>query len=98
MLIGDGGGRVPSFPQPMVGGRRIAQLFFAGTRRFGSRHRIVFAELNGLPALLRVIDGQVESALCIETDGARIVRMHVQRNPAKLARIAAAHGTDPGQR
>jgi len=96
MLIGDGGGRVPSFPQPMVGGRRIAQLFFAGTRRFGGRHRIVFAELNGLPALLRVIDGEVESALCIETDGARIVRMHVQRNPAKLARIAAAHGTHSG--
>jgi RNA polymerase sigma factor, sigma-70 family len=27
MLIGDGGGKVPSFPKPMVGGRRIAQSF-----------------------------------------------------------------------
>ncbi|CAB3731401.1 hypothetical protein LMG27174_05834 [Paraburkholderia rhynchosiae] len=27
VLMGDGGGRVQSFPKPMVGGRRIAQLF-----------------------------------------------------------------------
>jgi RNA polymerase sigma-70 factor (TIGR02957 family) len=91
MLMGDGGGRVPSFPQPMTGGRRIAQLLYAATRRFGSRHAVELAELNGWPALLRVIDGEVESALCIETDGNRIVRLYVQRNPDKLARIAAAH-------
>jgi RNA polymerase sigma-70 factor (TIGR02957 family) len=94
MLMGDGGGRVPSFPQPMIGGRRIAQLFFAGTRRFGSRHRVELAELNGSPALLRIIDGEVESALCVETDGTRIVRLHVQRNPDKLSRIAAAVRAD----
>jgi RNA polymerase sigma-70 factor (ECF subfamily) len=91
-LIGDGGGRVNSFPKPMVGGRRIAQLMFAGSRRFGDTQRIEFAVLNDQWALLRLIDGQVESALCLETDGTRIVRIHVQRNPDKLVRIAAAYG------
>jgi RNA polymerase sigma-70 factor (ECF subfamily) len=91
-LIGDGGGRVPSFPKPMVGGRRIAQLFYAASRRFGSELRIELALLNGQWALLRFIEGTLESAQSYETDGERIVRIQVQRNPDKLVRLAAAFG------
>ncbi len=90
MLIGDGGGKVPSFPQPMVGGRRIAQLFYASSRRYGSGLHVRLVVLNGQWALLRFIEGKLESAQSFETDGERIVRIHVQRNPDKLARIAAA--------
>jgi hypothetical protein len=46
--------------------------------------------LNDQWALLRFIEGKLESAQSIETDGERIVRIYVQRNPDKLARIAAA--------
>ncbi|MBP0590940.1 RNA polymerase sigma-70 factor [Paraburkholderia sp. LEh10] len=90
ILFGDGGGKVPSFPKPMVGGRRIAQLFFAACRRYRSEVRVKLVLLNGEWALLRFIEGQLESAQSFETDGNRIVRIHVQRNPDKLARIAAA--------
>ncbi|SAL80341.1 sigma-24 (FecI-like) [Caballeronia terrestris] len=93
MLIGDGGGRVPSFPKPMVGGRRIAQLFYASNLRYGDAQRVELALLNGQWALLRFIDGELESAQSYETDGERIVRIHVQRNPEKLARLAAAYGS-----
>jgi RNA polymerase sigma-70 factor (ECF subfamily) len=92
MLIGDGGGKVPSFPQPMVGGRRIAQLFYAACLRYGSDVGIKFVLLNDQWALLRFVEGALESAQSFETDGTRIVRIFVQRNPDKLARIAAAHG------
>jgi RNA polymerase sigma-70 factor (ECF subfamily) len=92
-LIGDGGGRVPSFPKPMVGGRRIAQLFYASNLRYGDAQRVELALLNGQWALLRFIDGELESAQSYETDGERIVRIHVQRNPEKLARLAAAYGS-----
>jgi RNA polymerase sigma-70 factor (ECF subfamily) len=91
-LVGDGGGRVPSFPKPMVGGRRIAQLFYAASVRFGSALHIELAVLNGQWALLRFIDGTLESAQTYETDGERIVRIQVQRNPDKLVRLAAAFG------
>lgn len=92
VLIGDGGGRVPSFPKPLEGGRRIAQLFFAARLRYGEAVRVELALLNGQWALLRFIEGKLESAQSYETDGVRIVRVHVQRNPDKLARIAAAVG------
>jgi RNA polymerase sigma-70 factor (ECF subfamily) len=90
MLIGDGGGKVPSFPKPMVGGQRIAQLFYASSLRYGSELGVKLVMLNGQWALLRFIEGKLESAQSIETDGERIVRIYVQRNPDKLARIAAA--------
>jgi RNA polymerase sigma-70 factor (TIGR02957 family) len=95
-LIGDGGGKVPSFGVPIVGDRRIAQLFYATHRRFGEAVRFEVVVLNGQWGLLRFIHGGLESAQSFVTDGERILRVHVQRNPDKLARIAAALGRDLG--
>jgi RNA polymerase sigma-70 factor (TIGR02957 family) len=89
-LIGDGGGKVPSFGKPLRGGQRIAQLFYAATLRFPDAMRIELALINGQWGVLRFIDGVLESAQSFETDGERIVRIHVQRNPDKLVRIASA--------
>lgn len=88
-LIGDGGGKVASFAR-LVGGKRLAQLFYAGKRRFGTGLRAEVVQINGQWALLRFIDGQLESVQSYETDGERLTRVLVQRNPDKLARIAAA--------
>ena len=94
VLIGDGGGKVPSFGKPLEGGQRIAQLFYASCLRFGSALRVEIAQVNGDWAVLRFIDGALESAQSFETDGTRILRIHVQRNPDKLARVAAAYALD----
>ncbi|HSI56401.1 MAG TPA: RNA polymerase sigma-70 factor [Ideonella sp.] len=93
-LIGDGGGKVPSFGVPLVGGQRIAQLYLATHLRFRGAVRFEVVVLNGQWGLLRFIDGALESAQSLETDGERIVRIHAQRNPDKLARIAAALGRE----
>lgn len=89
VLIGDGGGKVSSFPKPLVGGGRIAQVYFAAQRR-GQAVRMQLVMLNGQWALLRYVDGQLESAQTFETDGERIVSIHAQRNPDKLQRILAS--------
>lgn len=88
-LIGDGGGKVPSFRR-LVGGRRLAQLFYAGKRRHGDALHVEVLQINGQWALLRFIAGELESAQSYETDGERLTRVLVQRNPDKLARIAQA--------
>ncbi|HET7792703.1 MAG TPA: RNA polymerase sigma-70 factor [Rhizobacter sp.] len=90
-LIGDGGGKVPSFGRVLLGGQRIAQLFYASSLRFSGGLRVELVELNGQWGLLRYIDGVLESAQAFETDGERILRIHVQRNPDKLAHLAAGH-------
>jgi RNA polymerase sigma-70 factor (ECF subfamily) len=91
-LIGDGGGKVTTFPKPLVGGQRIAQLFFAANRRYGEAMRVQLVNINGQWGLLRFIEGALESAQSFETDGERIVRIHVQRNPDKLARLTELFG------
>ena len=88
-LIGDGGGKVSSFPKPLVGGGKIAQLYFAAQRR-GQAVHVQMVMLNGQWSLLRFVDGQLESAQTYETDGERIVGIQAQRNPDKLQRILAA--------
>jgi RNA polymerase sigma-70 factor (ECF subfamily) len=93
-LIGDGGGKVTSFPWPLRGGQRIAQLFYATHLRFGANVRVELAMINGEWGLLRFINGQLESAQSLEIDGDRIARIHVQRNPDKLAGLLAAMGAD----
>jgi RNA polymerase sigma-70 factor (TIGR02957 family) len=89
-LIGDGGGKVSSLGRPMLGGQRIAQLFFAANLRLKDELRIELALINGEWGLLRFFNGVLESAQSYETDGERIVRIHVQRNPDKLVRVAKA--------
>jgi RNA polymerase sigma-70 factor (TIGR02957 family) len=91
-LISDGGGKVPSFGFPLLGGQRIAQLYLAVGLRYAGRVRYELAELNGEWGLLRFIDGALESAQALQIDGGRVVRIHAQRNPDKLARIAEARG------
>ncbi|NPC57064.1 RNA polymerase sigma-70 factor [Caenimonas soli] len=93
-LIGDGGGKVPSFGVPLVGGQRIAQLYLATGLRYPNAVRYEVVVLNGQWGLLRFVNGGLESAQTLETDGERIVRIHAQRNPDKLARIAAALGRE----
>lgn len=88
-IIGDGGGKVPSFGRPVVGGQRVAQIYFAVARRHPGAVRVQVAQVNGAPGLLRWIDCVLESVQSIEWDGERIARIHAQRNPDKLARIAA---------
>jgi RNA polymerase sigma-70 factor (ECF subfamily) len=88
--IGDGGGKVASVPGGMHGADRVTNLFWAHHLRLGPRLAYRIVNINGVPGFLRFVDGVLESAQQIVTDGERIVSFYVVRNPDKLARIAAA--------
>lgn len=90
-VIGDGGGKVPSFMEVVRGADRIANLYWAVSRRHANRVVYHLAQINGEPGLLRYIDGQLESAQAFVTDGARIVAIYAVRNPDKLAGIPLLH-------
>jgi RNA polymerase sigma-70 factor (ECF subfamily) len=87
--IGDGGGKVPSVPGGMHGAERVTNLYWAHALKFGPRITYRIATVNGEPGLLRYIDGRLESAQAVVTDGERIVSIYVVRNPDKLANIQA---------
>lgn len=87
--IGDGGGKVPSVRKGLQGADRVTNLYWAHALKYGPRLAYRIATINGEPGLLRYIDGQLESAQAVVTDGSRIVSIYVVRNPDKLANIRA---------
>lgn len=84
---GDGGGKVTSFPKPMLGGQRIAQLFYASHLRYGDGVKVRVVRINGEWALLRYIQGELESVQTYVIEDEKIASIHVQRNPDKLQRV-----------
>ncbi len=86
-LVGDGGGKVPSFGKVLRGRDRLAHLYYAVALRARGSLRLVLAEVNGMPGLLRYMNGELESVQAFETDGVHILRIHSQRNPDKLRNV-----------
>jgi RNA polymerase sigma-70 factor (ECF subfamily) len=86
--IPDGGGKVPARAGGFQGGERVTNLYWAQYLRLGARLQYRLTTINGEPGFLRYVDGQLESAQAVATDGERILSIYLVRNPDKLARIA----------
>lgn len=95
VLMADGGGKVSAVPRPLQGGTRVARAFIGFAQLPASRGwRLVPAFVNGLPGLLVVDDmagGRLVQAIALAPDPApgRVGAVYIQRNPDKLAAIAA---------
>lgn len=87
LTVGDGGGKVASVAGGLRGGERVTNLYWAQALRLGPRLQYRIATINGEPGLLRYVDGRLESANAVVTDGERIVAIYAVRNPDKLANV-----------
>lgn len=90
-LIGDGGGKVPSFGKPLEGADRIANLYYATHLRLKELVEYRLVTINGEPGLLRSIAGELESAQAFVIEDGRIKTIYAVRNPDKLAGIPPLH-------
>lgn len=86
-FTGDGGGRVPSITKVLRGARGVARFYRGIRKMYLGRMEYRIAEINGTPGLLRYLDGELESATSLLTDGVRILDIYVVRNPDKLRLI-----------
>jgi RNA polymerase sigma-70 factor (ECF subfamily) len=87
-LVGDGGGRVPSFMKILCGADRIANLYWANSKRRDVQPTYRYALINGEPGLLRYFNDHLESAQAFAIADGKIVAIYAIRNPDKLAGIA----------
>ena len=92
VLVSDGGGVVAAARKPIHGVRAITR-FQIGLRdlhqRNGWRVETKHVELNGEPAVLVWVDGDLSQAVLIELAGTQIARVYGVRHPAKLAALSA---------
>ncbi|MFE9661414.1 RNA polymerase sigma-70 factor [Streptomyces sp. NPDC005955] len=89
VLVSDGGGVKQAALRPIAGAWKVGRLIIGGTGKVGSRLTGVPTVVNGSPALLVRLDGEVDGVMAVRVEGARITGIYYIRNPAKLSRIAS---------
>ncbi|MEE1769394.1 RNA polymerase sigma-70 factor [Streptomyces sp. JV185] len=87
VLVGDGGGIKRAALRPTVGADRVARYMLGGLRK--NRLAMAFspAAVNGGPALLVLLDGEIDGVLAIRVEDDRINGLYYVRNPEKLNRV-----------
>lgn len=85
--LADGGGIKQTLPRPVQGADEVAKLYRTGLTRFAGRVTVESMDLNGWPALLPRLDGEVDSVLTFAVLDGRITGLYGVRNPEKLSRL-----------
>ena len=86
-LTSDGGGEVQAVSRVLRGPRGVTRFHCGIARRYNGRLEYRIAMINGMPGLLRYLDGRLDSAISMPTDGVHILDIYIVRNPDKLRLI-----------
>ncbi len=92
VALGDGGGIKQALPRPVVGADKVGRLFGVGIEMMGSRMTSEFAQVNGWPALIIRLDGELDSVISMRVEDGLISAIYTVRNPEKLSRILEEAG------
>ncbi|PTA44837.1 RNA polymerase sigma-70 factor [Micromonospora sp. RP3T] len=87
VLVGDGGGIRQAIPRPVAGADKVARLLAGGWRRVAEVASMVPAQVNGYPALLVRLDGELDTVVAVRFDDGLITGLYAVRNPEKLSRM-----------
>ncbi|MEU8791318.1 RNA polymerase sigma-70 factor [Streptomyces sp. NPDC048643] len=86
VFLGDGGGIAQAALEPVVGAEAVAAVLSAGLGNLAARS-MELAQVNGCPALLLRLDGQIDTVLALRMDDGFITGLYSVRNPEKLSRL-----------
>jgi hypothetical protein len=86
VFLGDGGGVVQAFPRPIVGASEVARVLAAGLGRMDAT-LLQPAQVNGYPALILRLNGEVDTVIAVRIDDGLITGLYAVRNPAKLSHL-----------
>jgi RNA polymerase sigma-70 factor (TIGR02957 family) len=87
VLLGDGGGVVQAVVRPIVGADRVARLLAIGLPRIGGEVSAEPVQINGGPALIVRLNGEIDDVVAVRIDDGLITGLYVVRNPEKLSRV-----------
>ncbi len=86
VFLGDGGGVKQAVLRPVVGADRVAHLLTVGLPRLPAASMRP-AQVNGYPALVVRLDGEIDTVLAIRVDDGLITGLYAVRNPEKLSHM-----------
>ena len=87
VFLGDGGGVKQSVPRPIVGAAKVARLLTAGLTSIAATASLQPAQVNGYPALIIRLNGELDTVLAVRIDDGLITGLYAVRNPEKLSHM-----------
>ncbi|MEU3605468.1 RNA polymerase sigma-70 factor [Streptomyces sp. NPDC035033] len=90
VLMSDGGGIKHAALRPVTGAERVARMFAGGIGRFEGEFTTEPTLVNGHPALLVRMDGEIDGVMAISVADGLITGLYYVRNPEKLSHVSSA--------
>jgi RNA polymerase sigma-70 factor (TIGR02957 family) len=87
VLLNDGGGVKQAALRPIVGADKVVRFIVGGSGKTGGTLTSAPTLVNGNPALVVRLDGEIDGVLAIRVEDARITALYYVRNPEKLTRV-----------
>jgi RNA polymerase sigma-70 factor (ECF subfamily) len=88
MLVSDGGGKVASAIQPIIGRPHVAQFFLGVREKQPPGAEQLLVRVNGEDALVTYVSGRATAVMTIAAQTEGIAALYVVRNPGKLLHIS----------
>jgi RNA polymerase sigma-70 factor (ECF subfamily) len=83
VLLSDGGGVVPAALAPVAGAGTVARVL----GRIAAAASLQPAQVNGYPALIIRLNGEIDTVLAVRIDDGLITGLYAVRNPEKLSHM-----------
>jgi RNA polymerase sigma-70 factor (ECF subfamily) len=87
VFLADGGGVVQAVLVPVVGADRVARLLAVGLRRIAAAATLQPAQVNGYPALILRLNGEIDAVIAVRIDDGLVTGLYTVRNPEKLSHL-----------
>ncbi|TDT40909.1 RNA polymerase sigma-70 factor (ECF subfamily) [Streptomyces sp. BK208] len=85
VLLGDGGGIKQAVLRPVNGADKVARLMLGGLVKLPVTMTMDPAQVNGHPALVIRLDGELDTVVAVRIEAGRITGLYAVRNPEKLS-------------
>jgi hypothetical protein len=89
VMVADGGGVKQAALRPVIGAEKVVRMVVGGIGKAGVTLTADPTVINGNPALLLRVDGELDGVLAMRVEGSRITGIYYVRNPEKLSRVTS---------
>jgi RNA polymerase sigma-70 factor (TIGR02957 family) len=89
VVISDGGGLKQAAPRPIIGAEKAARFIVGGLSKVKPALTVRPTMVNGKPALLLSLDGELDGVLAVCVEDSHITGLYYVRNPEKLTRVGS---------
>jgi RNA polymerase sigma-70 factor (TIGR02957 family) len=87
VMLSDGGGVKQALQRPITGANRVARVLGLGLPRIVGEVSVEPVQINGGPALIIRIDGEIDNVVAVRIDDGLISGLYIVRNPQKLSYV-----------